>query len=142
MWIVFAFLAAFTAGISVVLSKSGLKKVDPVLAFAIQSILIITISWGTVWVQGRSGGLGQIDKRAWLFLIGAGLATCLSSLFQFSALKSGNATIVAPLVQLSLVFSILFAILFLKEPINWKIIVGAVLMVAGAILISVSRKAA
>lgn len=142
MWIVFALLAAFTAGISVVLSKNGLKKVDPVLAFAIQSILIIIISWSTVWFQKRSDGLYQIDKRTWLFLIGAGLATCLSSLFQFSALKSGNASVVAPLVHLSLVFSIFFAILFLKEPINWKIIVGAVLMVGGAILISVSQKPA
>lgn len=141
MWIVFALLAALTAGISVTLSKSGLKKVDPILAFAIQSIFILLISWGTVWFQKKLGGLGQIDKHSWLFLIGAGIATCLSSLFQFSALKAGNASVVAPMVQLSLVFSILFAFLFLKEPLNWKIVAGAALMVGGAILISVSRKA-
>src|SRR3954470_19896724 len=121
MWIVFALLAALTAGISVTLSKSGLKKVDPILAFAIQSVLIIIISFSTVWFQKKAGGLGQIDRKTWLFLIGAGIATCLSSLFQFSALKLGNASVVAPLVQLSMVFSVTFAIIFLNEPLNWKI---------------------
>ncbi|MBA4166948.1 MAG: EamA family transporter [Chitinophagaceae bacterium] len=141
MWIVLSLLAALTAGISVTLTKTGLKKVDPVLAFAIQSVLILLITWGTVWFQKKSGGLSGMDRPSWLFLIGAGVATCLSSLFQFSALKTGQATVVAPLVQLSLFFSIFFAIIFLKETLNWKIVVGAALMVGGAILISVSRKA-
>lgn len=140
MWIVFALLAALTAGISVTLTKIGLKKVDPVLAFAIQSILIILISWSAVWFQKKSAGLSAIDRHSWYFLIGAGVATCLSSLFQFSALKSGEASEVAPLVQLSVFFSILFAVVFLKEEINWKLIAGAVLMIGGAILISVSKK--
>lgn len=136
MWIVFALLAALTAGISVTLSKSGLKKVDPILAFAIQSVLIIIISFSTVWFQDKAGGVGQIDRKTWLFLIGAGVATCLSSLFQFSALKLGNASVVAPLVQLSMVFSVTFAIIFLKDPLNWKIVAGVVLMISGAVLIS------
>jgi len=136
MWIVFALLAALSAGISVTLTKSGLKKVDPVLAFAIQSVFIIVITWSTVWFQKKAGGLGEIDKKTWMFLIGAGIATCLSSLFQFSALKLGNASVVAPLVQLSMVFSIIFAIVFLKEALNWKIVLGAGLMISGAILIS------
>jgi bacterial/archaeal transporter family protein len=136
MWIVFALLAALTAGISVTLSKSGLKKVDPVLAFAIQSVLIIIISCSTAWFQHKVSDIGQIDRKTWLFLIGAGIATCMSSLFQFSALKLGNASVVAPLVQLSMVFSVNFAILFLKEPLNWKIIAGVVLMISGAVLIS------
>lgn len=136
MWIVFSLLAALSAGIAVTLSKTGLKKVDPILAFAIQSVLIIIISCTTVLLQKKIGDLGQIDRKTWLFLTAAGIATCLSSLFQFSALKLGNASVVAPLVQLSMVFSITFAIIFLKEPLNWRIIAGAVLMISGAVLIS------
>lgn len=136
MWIVFALLAALSAGIAVTLSKTGLKKVDPIVAFAIQSVLIIIISCTTVLLQKKAGELAQIDKKTWLFLIAAGIATCLSSLFQFSALKLGNASVVAPLVQLSIVFSITFAFLFLKEPFNWKIVAGVVLMISGAVLIS------
>jgi transporter family protein len=62
-------------------------------------------------------------------------------LFQFSALKLGNASIVSSLERLSLVFAIVLAVIFLKEELNWKVIAGAVLMIGGAVLISLSRKA-
>ncbi|RYG32678.1 MAG: EamA family transporter, partial [Chitinophagaceae bacterium] len=48
--------------------------------------------------------------------------------FQFNALKLGNASIVSSIERSSLVFTIIFAIIFLKEEVNWKIITGAMLM--------------
>ncbi len=48
MWIVFALLAAITAGAVVTLSKAGIKNVDSSLAFAIQSVLIVLVAWSVV----------------------------------------------------------------------------------------------
>jgi len=140
MWILFALLAALTAATVTTLSKAGLKDVDSSLAFAIQSILIIIVSWGVVVAQGNTAQLKDMDGRAWLFLISAGVLTAISSLLSFRALKLGEASQVNPIERLSLVFAILFAALFLKEKITWQIIVGAVLMVAGAIIIALAKK--
>ncbi len=134
-------LAAFSAAIAIILSKAGLKNVDPILGFAIQAILIILVSWGVVFFQKKTTGLPQIDQRSWIYLILAGIVTCLASLFQFSALKLGNASVVSSLERVSLVFAIILAVIFLKEELNWKVIAGAVLMIGGAVLISLSRKA-
>jgi transporter family protein len=142
MWIVFALLAAFSAAVAITLSKAGLKNVDSSLAFALQSVLILIVAWSVVLVQKGYSGLATIDKRTWIYLGIAGVVTCLSSLFQFRALKLGEAALVSSLERLSLVFAILFAFFFLKEQINWKVIVGAALMIGGAVLIAFSRQAA
>lgn len=139
MWIIFSLLAAFSAAVAITLSKAGVKRVDPHLAFAIQSVLILIVSWSVVFYQKRTADINNIDKNAWIFLVLAGIITCLASLFQFSALKRGDASMVSSLERLSLVFAIVFAVLFLKEELNWKVIVGAVLMIGGAVMIGFSR---
>ena len=140
MWVLFALLAAFSAAVVTVLSKAGIKNVDSNLAFAIQAVVIILVSWGVVLVQGNVPRLAAIDGRSWAYLLIAGVVTTLSSLFTFRALKLGDASQVNPLERLSLVFAILFAALFLKEKITWQIIIGAVLMAAGAIIIAMAKK--
>ncbi len=140
MWILFALLAALTAAVVTTLSKAGIKNLDSSLAFAIQSVLIVTVSWGFVLAQGNAAEIKTIESRTWIFLIIAGVLTTASSLLTFKALKLGDASQVNPLERVSLVFAILFAALFLKEKITWQIIVGALLMVAGAIVIVLAKK--
>ena len=140
MWILFALLAAMSAAVVTVLTKAGLKDVDSSLAFAIQAVLIITISWSVVLVQGNTGEVKGIDMRTWVYLVVAGVFTALSSLFTFRALKLGEASAVNPLERLSMVFAIVLAAFFLKEKITWQIIIGAGLMVAGAVVIAMAKK--
>lgn len=142
MWVLFSLLAALSAAVAITLTKMGLKKVDPILAFAVQSILILIVAWSAVLIQKKAKGLPEIDHRGWMFLIGAGILTCLSSLFQFTALKNGDASLVSSLERISLVITIVFAVIFLKEDLNWKVVTGALLMVSGAIIIGLSGKSA
>lgn len=140
MWILFALFAAVSAGAVSSLSKAGIKNTDPSLAFAVQSVLILIVSWAFVASRGQLGGLGRIDGRSWLYLISAGVVTTVSSLFSFQALKLGNASLVNPLQNVSLVFAILFAVLFLREKITMQVILGALLMAGGAVVIALSKK--
>lgn len=140
MWIVFALLAAFLAAIVTTLSKAGLKDVNPSLAFAIQSVLILVVSWTVVLIQGRLPEMKNVEGRAWIYLVAAGVITTFSSLFLFRALKLGEAAQVNPIDRLSLVFAIIFAAVFLKEKITWQIVVGGALMAAGAIVIALAKK--
>ncbi len=139
MWIIFALLAALSAACVVVLSKAGIKNVDSSVAFAIQSVLIITVSWSVVAWQGNLIEVTRIERKSWLFLIAAGILTCFSSLFSFRALKLGDAGQVSPITNLSFLLALIFGIIFLKEKINWVVIAGAVLMTIGGIMIATAR---
>ncbi len=139
MWLFFAILASATAALAVVFSKAGLKNINPNVGFALQSVLILVISWSAVMFQKASAEFHKIDKRTWIFISCAGVATCLSSLFQFKALKEGNAGVVTSIERSSLVITIILAFFFLKEKITWQLAVGALLIVAGAILIAVGQ---
>lgn len=140
MWIVFALLAALSAAIVVIFSKIGVKDVDSNLAFAIQSVLIIIVAWSVVAWQGSLSQVTRIERRTWVFLILAGIITCLSSLFSFRALKLGDAGKVSPITNLSFVLALIFGIIFLKEKINWVVIAGAVLMAIGGVMIATARE--
>ncbi|QJW90674.1 EamA family transporter [Spirosoma taeanense] len=140
MWIVFSLLAAVATATVVTLSKAGIKNVDSSLAFAIQSVLILLVSWGVVIGQGNLPDVTRVDRRAWIYLVIAGVITCVSSLLSFRALKLGDAARVSSLDKVSLVFSVVLAIVFLKEKVNWQVIVGVVLMGAGAVVIAMARE--
>ena len=139
MWIVFSLLAAICAASVVLLSKIGIKNVDSSLAFAVQSVLIVVVAWSTVAWKGHLGSVTSIDRRSLLFLVAAGVVTCVSSLFSFQALKMGEASRTSSFDKVSLVFSVILAVVFLKEKLTWQLVVGVLLMGSGAIFIAFSQ---
>lgn len=141
MWVVFSLLAALCAALVVTLSKVGVKNLEASVVFAVQSVLIVAVAWGVVAWQGHLKQVGEIDRRTWLFLIAAGVITCASSLFSFQALKMGQASRTSSFDKISLVFSILLAVFFLKEKVTWQVILDAALMAGGALLIAFTREA-
>ncbi|MCX2429988.1 MULTISPECIES: EamA family transporter [unclassified Pedobacter] len=138
MWILWAVLAAISAALVIVLTKAGLKNVDSSLAFAIQAVLILLITWSVVLYQGNIGDWKGIEKNAWMFLLAAGVFTSLSTLFSYKALSMGPASYVSAIERSSLVFAILLSIIFLREKITWQIIVGGIAIIGGAMLIALS----
>ncbi len=142
MWIVFSLLAAFTAAVVVTLTKLGVQKVAPALAFAVQAVLILVVAWTVAIARGGLPEIAQIDRRSWTFLIIAGVLTACSSLFSFQAIKLGPAAGAGTLDKVSLVFVLILAAVFLKEKLSWPIVLGAGLMLAGAVLIAFSRAGA
>ena len=140
MWVLFAILAAVFAAIVVVSTKAGLKNLDSSLAFAVQAIFIVVITWSVVFFQGTARELAGIDKNVWIFLTVAGICTTLSTLFSYYALTLGPASYVTAIERLSLVFAVVFSILFLKEKISWQIVLGVGLMISGALIIALQSK--
>jgi len=139
MWILWAVFAAISAALVIVLTKAGLKNVDSSLAFAIQSVLILCITWGVIIYQGNFDELKSIENKAWILLICAGVATSLSTLFSYKALSMGPAAYVATIERSSLVIAVILSIIFLKEKITWQLVLGGSIMIIGAILIAFSE---
>lgn len=138
-WFIPAILSAVFAAATAILAKIGIKDINSNLATAIRTVVILLFAWGIVFGQGLQNGLHKISGYSLLFLILSGVTTGLSWLFYFRALQVGTATHVAPIDKLSLIFTIIFAALFLKEKLTFGVGLGAALMTAGAIVISLSR---
>lgn len=118
MWIIFAFASAFFAGLTAILSKIGIKNVDSNVATAVRTVVVLIFSWLMVALIGSFDTIGQIPPRSMLFLILSGLATGASWLCYFKALHLGDVNKVTPIDKSSTLFTMLLAMVFLKEEIT------------------------
>ena len=138
MWLFYAFLSSITAALVAIFAKLGLKGVDSTLAPTIRSLImaafLIIVSLFLKKFEGFS--INTFTSKDWLLIALSGIAGALSWLFYFFALKYGLATKVVVIDRLSLVFVIILAAIFLGEALGWKSVLGALLMVAGALLIT------
>lgn len=134
MYLIFACLSAIFAGLVAVFGKIGLAKVDTTLATAIRAV-VMAFLLVVAAIALKKWDLSQISNRAYLYIVLAGVAGALSWFFYFFALKLGPATSVAAIDRLSVVFVILFAALFLGESLTAKSILGALLIIFGAVLL-------
>ena len=135
-WLTWALLSAMFAGITAILAKVGVAGVDSNLATAVRTAVILVFAWGVYFATSPGRHVFQLTGRNWLFLVLSGIATGLSWLCYFRALQLGEASRVAPVDKLSVVFAIALAAIFLKEHIGWQHWVGGVLIVSGAILLA------
>lgn len=133
-WVAWAVLSAFFAGVTAILAKVGVAHIDSNLATAVRTTVILAITW-TLALALHRGPLTVPDRRTLLFLALSGCATGLSWLCYFRALQLGEASRVAPVDKLSVVFVILLAALFLRERIGWQQAVGGALIVAGSLVL-------
>ena len=135
-WAVYAVLSAFFGALVAILGKIGVRDVDSNLAVAIRTVIIVFFAWGIVMVQGNGRDLWRISRHSYTFLILSAVATGLSWLFYYKALKLGEASRVAPIDKLSVALAVGMAFVFLGEKPTTGNVLGAVLVVAG-VLVSV-----
>lgn len=134
MWFVFALLSAVFAALTSILAKVGIEGVNSNLATAIRTVVVLVMAWGMVFVTNTQGGLTDISKKSWLFLILSGLATGASWLCYYRALQIGEASKVVPINKLSVVITLVLAFVFLHERFTPKSLIGCLLIGAGTLL--------
>lgn len=134
MWFVFALLSAVFAALTSILAKVGIEGVNSNLATAIRTVVVLVMAWGMVFVTNTQGGLTDISKKSWLFLILSGLATGASWLCYYRALQIGDASKVVPIDKLSVVITLVLAFVFLHERFTPKSLIGCLLIGAGTLL--------
>ncbi len=133
MWALFAVGSAVFAALTSILAKVGIEGVDSNLATAIRTVVVVALAWGMVFITGTQGGIVDIEKKSWIFLILSGLATGLSWLCYYKAIQMGDVSKVVPIDKLSVVITIILAVIFLGEQFTWKSIVGCALIAAGTL---------
>jgi transporter family protein len=135
-WIYWSLLSALFAGATAILAKVGVAGVDSNLATAVRTSVVLVFSWMVAYATAPPAALRSLTSRTWLFLVLSGVATGLSWLCYFRALQLGEASRVAPVDKLSVVFVILFSALFLGERLTLVRGAGGLLIMAGAIILA------
>ncbi len=135
-WQFWAFLAAIFAALTAIFAKVGVSDINSNYATFLRTVVVIVVLAALVWGRGEAQSLSTLSGKTLLFLVLSGLATGASWLCYFRALKLGNASQVAPIDKLSVVFVAVLGALFLGEklsPVSWG---GVALIGLGAILVA------
>lgn len=133
-WMLLALVGAGFAALVAIFGKIGLQGIDTTLATTVRAVimaaflLVVSLSMGKVSFAALPQG------KALLFITLSGIAGALSWLAMFAALKMGPAPSVAAIDRTSVVFVLIFSLLFLGTQFSWKALFGAALITAGAIL--------
>lgn len=134
MWFVFALLSAVFAALTSVLAKVGIDGVNSNLATALRTCVVLAMAWLMVFITHAQSGIGSIGRKSWVFLILSGLATGASWLCYYKAIQIGSVSKVAPIDKLSVVITLILAVIFLHEDFTVRSAIGAVLITAGTVL--------
>jgi len=133
-WLFYAVLAAVFASLVAIFGRIGVAYMDANLWTAIRTMVVLPLSWLMVFMVGSQKTIRSVDNKSWVFLVLSGVATGVSWLFFYHALKMGNASHVVPIDKLSIVLTMAFARLFLGERFSRRSIIGLVLLTAGTLL--------
>lgn len=130
-WFIYALLSAVFASLTSIFGKIGVENVDSNLGTAIRTIVVLVMAWLMVFITGEQKGLRQISRKSWIFLILSGFVTGGSWLCYYRALQDGPASVVVPIDKLSIIVTIFFSWVVLKEKLSRRAAVGLVLIVLG-----------
>ena len=134
-WILYSILTAIFTSTTTIISKIGLNDIDSVLATFIRTVIVFIILMFIVIIKKKYVYLKDISKKSLRYVIYSGITNTLSWLFYFASLKDGETSIVFTIEKLSIVVTILLSVIFLKEKLNRKQIIGIIIIVIATSLL-------
>lgn len=135
-WLFWALLSAVFAALTAISAKVGVAGINPDFATLIRTLVVVAVLAAIVAGSRQWQPPGDIGARTWLFLVLSGLGTGASWLCYFRAMKLGDASRVAPVDKLSVVFVAVFGVLLLGEELSLLNWLGVALMGGGLILVA------
>lgn len=135
-WQAWALGSAVFAALTAIFGKIGVEQINSDFATLLRTVVVIVVLAVIVAATGQFQPLGQVPGRTYLFLTLSALATGGSWLCYYRALKLGEASQVAPIDKLSVLFVVVFAALFLGERLEVRNYLGIALIAVGAIMVA------
>lgn len=138
-WLVWSLLSAFFAALTAIFAKLGIKEIDSDLATLYRTWVVVILLFLIVLYSGKWKSPFDVNVGTWGYLLLSGLATGLSWVCYFRALKVGDVSRVAPVDKLSVVLVAVLAILFLGERPSSRDWGGILLIASGVIVLSLKK---
>lgn len=132
-WMFYAILSAVFAALTSILAKIGITGVESNLGTAIRTCVVLVESWMIVFMKGKQRLLKGIDKQELIFIFLSGLATGISWLCYYYSIQNGIVSVAVPIDKLSIVVTVAFSCLVLKEKISKRAVMGLFLIIAGTV---------
>jgi drug/metabolite transporter (DMT)-like permease len=130
-----AIIASLAWAVSTVMMKTPLGEIEPLTAQAIRLPLASALLWLTPWTRGAGAAL-RAGGRGPLLRIGAlSLITAVSSVLFVASLKYAGVAIGAVLSSTAPLFALPLGVMFLGERASVWTVVGALVAVAGIVVL-------
>lgn len=136
-WMIYAILSAVFASLTSILAKVGITDVESNLGTAIRTIVVLLMAWVVVFMKGKQKKVKETDKKELGFISLSGISTGASWLCYYYAIQNGVVSVVVPIDKLSIIVTVLFSCVFLKETISQKALAGLALMVMGTLAMAI-----
>lgn len=136
-WIFYAVLSAVFAALTSILAKIGIADIDSNLATAIRTAVVLMMAWFIVLIKRKMAQVRTTDRKEFAFICLSGITTGASWLCYYYAIQSGVVSVVVPIDKLSIVVTVLFSCLVLKEKLTLKALSGLLLMVCGTLIMTI-----
>lgn len=133
IWLIYAVLSAVFASLTSILAKVGIENVESNLGTAIRTIVVLIMAWIIVFLQKKHGQVKNISKKSFVFIGLSGIATGASWICYYKALHDGLASIVVPIDKLSILVTVAFAYIFLREKLSRSSMAGLILITVGTL---------
>ncbi len=137
-WMIYAFLSAVFAALTSILAKIGITGVEANLGTAIRTGVVLIMAWIVVFMKNKQKQVRAIDRRELVYIILSGFATGASWLCYYYAISAGVVSVVVPIDKMSILVTVAFSRVVLKERLSKKAVIGLGLMVCATLLMAVS----
>ena len=135
-WVIYAFLSMFFAGFTAVIAKQGMVGISSELGLTVRTIFVFVFVVMFALYAVTPSEFNGLRKENYFWLGLSGVATALSWVFYYKALKLGDVATVALIDKGSVLVAILLAWLILKEAITLRIVTGALMVFLGLLIIA------
>lgn len=135
-WLVYAVLSAVFAALTSILGKVGISGVESNLGTAVRTGVVLLMAWGIVFLKGKQGQVKYVDKKELAFIALSGIATGASWLCYYNAIQNGIVSVVVPIDKMSILVTVLFSYVVLKEKLSKKSFAGLCLMAIGTLVMA------
>lgn len=137
-WALYAAGSAFFAALTSIFGKFGVRDIESNLSVAIRTVVVLIMAWLIMLFKKDKNEIKTIDRKSWVFISLSGIATGLSWLSYYRALQLGDVSVIVPIDKLSILITVFFGYLFLKEKLPWKALFGLLLLTAGTLTMLIS----
>ena len=135
-----AYLAVISAALCYAISGSyarrNLRKISPVIVATGQLMIAGAIVWVLAFIledfSQQSLGVATVGSLLWLGLIGS----CVAYILYFFVLREWGATRTTMVTYLLPVVGVTAGVALLDESIDWRLIVGGLLILSGVVLVN------
>lgn len=139
-WKLYALAAAIFAGVTAVVAKAGLKTIGADLGLAVRTAFVFVFTMASVLLlTDTSKAAATLHAAGWksiALLALSALTTTLSWICYYRAMHEGTVSYVSLVDKGSILVTLALSVMVLGEPFTWRLAGGAVLVIAGLLVLA------